>query len=44
MKKAKYSKKAWTIEEDKILVEAIQSTGPRFWDVVAKQVPGRSGK
>ena len=44
LQKTKFSKKAWTLESDKQLVEVISDIGPRPWDTVAKQIPGRTGK
>ena len=44
MQRTKFSKKAWTIESDKLLVELISDIGPRLWDTIAKSIPDRSGK
>lgn len=37
-------KGAWTPEEDEQLKELVALYGPKGWSVIAKDVPGRSGK
>ena len=37
-------KGAWTPEEDEQLKELVSLYGPKGWSVIAKDVPGRSGK
>jgi Myb-like DNA-binding domain len=37
-------KGAWTPEEDEQLKELVAMYGPKGWSVIAKDVPGRSGK
>eukprot|EP00954_Amorphochlora_amoebiformis_P008670 674875-Amorphochlora_amoeboformis.AAC.1 len=42
--KASARKMAWTEEENNSLVRLVEEYGPRNWSVVAKLMPGRSGK
>ena len=37
-------KRAWTKEEDRILLEIVQKYGPSNWDILAKFLATRSGK
>jgi len=44
MEKKKFSKKAWSAEEDQLLVELISDIGPRSWERISQQVQERTGK
>lgn len=35
---------SWSNEEDEVLTRLVTKCGPRNWSVIAKGVPGRSGK
>lgn len=35
---------SWSNEEDSVLTRLVTKFGPRNWSVIAKGVPGRSGK
>ena len=35
---------AWTLEEDRILINLVESTGAHRWSVLASHLPGRIGK
>ncbi|KAJ8546031.1 hypothetical protein K7X08_018614 [Anisodus acutangulus] len=34
----------WSPEEDEILQHLVQKHGPRYWSLISKSIPGRSGK
>ena len=38
------SKKPWSAEENKMLVELVKKFGPKRWSVIANFLPGRVGK
>ena len=44
MQKLYFGKRSWDSESDRLLLEQISWLGPRQWNNIAKNVPGRDGK
>jgi hypothetical protein len=39
-----HKKNKWTVEEDNLLKEAVKKNGSKSWGLIARNVPGRTGK
>eukprot|EP01017_Pseudomicrothorax_dubius_P026060 TRINITY_DN287_c0_g1_i2.p1 TRINITY_DN287_c0_g1~~TRINITY_DN287_c0_g1_i2.p1 ORF type:complete len:511 (-),score=142.92 TRINITY_DN287_c0_g1_i2:307-1839(-) len=42
--KSKKTKRPWTDEEDKLVIELVKKHGPQKWTFIAEHLPGRIGK
>ncbi|EAY06501.1 Myb-like DNA-binding domain containing protein [Trichomonas vaginalis G3] len=43
-KEPSFKKAKWTPDEDKLLIDSVKRNGMSNWSLVAKEVPGRTGK
>lgn len=43
-KRARAKKRTWRVEEDKVLMAAVEQHGAANWDFLASHLQGRSGK